>query len=146
MGDTVQIRPAQLHDAESLFALVRTFPAPTPPDESVFMSTLRAKLPDRASYVGVADLEGRLVGYVAGYSHPTFYAGGTTAWVDELLVETDFRGQGIGRRLMEAIERWAATRDCKLVSLATSGARSFYEHLGYQTGASYYKKYLIKPS
>ena len=146
MGETVQIRPAQLDDAASLFALVRTFPAPTPPDESAFVSSLQAKLPDRASYVGVADLEGHLVGYVAGYSHPTFYAGGMTAWVDELLVAPDFRGRGIGRRLMDAIERWAATRDCRLVSLATGGARSFYEQLGYQTGASYYKKYLIGPS
>jgi len=138
----MRIRPAELVDGSRLFELVGAFPTPTPPDLATFSAALQAKLPDPSSYVGLAELDGRLIGYVSGYCHPTFYAGGYTAWVDELLVESGFRGRGVGRNLMDAFEAWAAARQCRLVSLATSGATGFYEHLGYRSKAGYFKKYL----
>lgn len=140
----IHVRPGTLSDATSLFELVRAFPTPTPPDADAFARALRAKLDDPSSYLGVAEREGTLVGYVAGYAHPTFYAGGNTAWVDELLVDDSFRGQGIGRALMDAFEAWAAGLGCTLVSLATRGAGPFYQRLGYTSKAEYYKKYLVQ--
>jgi GNAT superfamily N-acetyltransferase len=138
----VHIRVGRLSDEAKLFELARAFPTPTPPDVDMFAIALRAKLADPSSYLAVAEREGSLIGYVAGYSHPTFYAGGSTAWVDELLVDATFRGRGIGRRLMEAFEAWARSHACALVSLATSGAGPFYQRLGYASTAEYYKKYL----
>jgi GNAT superfamily N-acetyltransferase len=85
------------------------------------------------------------VGYLAAYYHPTFYAAGKTAWVDEAFVLPDFRRQRIGRSLLEAFEQWAQQQNCVLVSLATAGAREFYEHLGYTSKAGYYKKYMVRP-
>ncbi len=90
----------------------------------------------------VAEQEGKLVGYVSGCCHVTFYAGGLTAWVDELLVIEALRGTGIGRELMDSFEQWATDRQSVLVSLATRGAATFYEHRGYTSKAGYYKKYL----
>ena len=60
-----------------------------------------------------------------------FYAGGVTAWVDEILVAPAFRGRGAGAQLMAAFESWAAQQGCVLIALATLGAAPFYEHLGY---------------
>jgi GNAT superfamily N-acetyltransferase len=88
----------------------------------------------------IAEHESQLVGYVSGYCHSTFYAGGPTAWVDELLVIEPLRGTGIGRQLMDAFEQWANDRQSVLVSLATRGAAAFYEHRGYTSKAGYYKK------
>ena len=105
-----------------------------------FSRALHAKLPDPSSSLFVAEHEGRLVGYVSGYSHPTFYASGPTAWVDELLSEP-LRGTGIGRQLMDAFELWAQARRCVMVSLATRSAAAFYEHRGYRSKAGYYKRY-----
>lgn len=138
----VHIRLGQLSDEARLFELARAFPTPTPPGIDVFAIVLRAKLADPSSHLSVAQHEGSLIGYVAGYSHTTFYAGGSTAWVDELLVDAAFRGRGIGRSLMDAFEAWAGSQSCKLVSLATRGAGPFYERLGYTSSAEYYKKYL----
>ncbi len=135
------IRPAAASDTSPLFELVRTFPTPTPPSSEQFSRALDAKLPDPSSCLLVAEHERRLVGYVSGYGHPTFYAGGPTAWVDELLVLEALRGTGIGRQLMDAFERWAKDRQSVLVSLATRGAAAFYEHRGYTSKAAYYKKY-----
>lgn len=134
------IRPASASDTRPLFELVRTFPTPTPPSAEQFSRALNAKLPDPFSCLFVAEHQGRLVGYVSGYCHATFYAGGPTAWVDELLVSEPLRGTGIGRQLMDAFERWAQHRQCVLVSLATRGAAAFYEHRGYTSNAGYYKK------
>jgi GNAT superfamily N-acetyltransferase len=138
----VHIRVGQLSDEAGLFELARAFPTPTPPDVDMFAIALRAKLADPSSDLAVAEHEGSLIGYVAGYSHPTFYAGGSTAWVDELLVDATFRGRGIGRRLMDAFEAWAGSHACTLVSLATRNAGPFYQRLGYASKAEYYKKYL----
>ena len=135
------IRPAAATDAGPLFELVRTFPTPTPPSSEQFSKALDAKLPDRSSCLLVAEHEGRLAGYVSGYCHATFYAGGPTAWVDELLVIEPLRGRGIGRQLMDGFEQWATDRQSVLVSLATRGAAAFYEHRGYASTAGYYKKY-----
>jgi GNAT superfamily N-acetyltransferase len=83
-----------------------------------------------------------LVGYGSGYCHQTFYAGGNTAWLDELFVLERLRHLGIGRALTSEFESWAVQRSCKLVSLATAGAGAFYERMGYASKAGYYKKYL----
>ena len=141
-----KIRPAASSDASSLFELVRTFPTPTPPKSEQFSRALDAKLPDPSSCLLVAEHEGRLVGYVSGYSHATFYAGGKVAWVDELLVTETLRGTGIGCQLMDGFEQWARDRQNVQVSLATRGAAAFYEHRGYASTAGYYKKYFATGS
>jgi GNAT superfamily N-acetyltransferase len=135
------IRSAAASDRSALFELVRGFPTPTPPDSEQFSRALDAKLPDPSSCLLVAEHERRLVGYVSGYCHAALYAGGVTAWVDELLVLEPLRGTGIGRQLMDAFEQWAHDRKSVLVSLATRGAAAFYEHRGYTTKAGYFKKY-----
>jgi GNAT superfamily N-acetyltransferase len=138
----VHVRPAQSKDREALFDLVRLFPTPTPPTVDAYFEAFRAKLLDSSAFLAVAEDGAALVGYVSGYCHTTFYAGGKTAWIDELLVVSRCRQQGVGRLLMQAFEAWAQENGCKLVSLATAGASGFYERLGYGTKAGYYKKYL----
>ena len=140
------IRPAAASDARPLFEIVRAFPTPTPPNSEQFSKAPDAKLRDPSSCLLVAEHGGRLVGYVSGDCHATFYAGGPTAWVDELLVTEPLRGTGIGRQLMDAFEQWAKDRQCVLVSLATRGAAAFYEDRGYASAARYYKKYLATAS
>lgn len=57
--------------------------------------------------------------------------------VDELAVLPDYRGQSIGRRLMEVAEQMAADRGIPTVELhvweANGQARAFYDSLGYRT-------------
>jgi GNAT superfamily N-acetyltransferase len=142
----IQIRPANTNDGAALWALVRLFPTPTPPGEVAYTRAFHAKLLDPASFLAVAEQESTLVGYLCGYRHATFYAGGYTAWIDELLVLEAHRRRGVGRALMNTFETWAEEHACKLVSLATAGAAAFYERLGYTSKAGYYKKYLSKNS
>jgi len=52
-----------------------------------------------------------------------------------LVVDARQRRQGVGRRLVAAVEAWAARRGLELVSVRSNVARAeshpFYERLGY---------------
>ena len=82
------------------------------------------------------------LGYLLGFQHLTFYANGPVAWAEEVFVRRPARGRGIGRDLMSAFERWAASRGCVLAALATRRAAAFYRALGYQESAVYFRKLL----
>ena len=81
-------------------------------------------------------------GYLLGFRHPTFYANGPVAWVEEVVVRGGDRGRGIGRALMDAFESWASAERCALVALATRRAAPFYRALGYEESAVYFRKLL----
>jgi hypothetical protein len=136
------VRQIRSDDQISLRSLTSQFPTPTPCPKDVFGCLFDAKLVDPTACVLVAENDGKLLGYVSGSSRTAFYVGGMTAWVDEIFVLPERRGQGVGRMLMDAFEAWAVRHDCRSAALATRGAAPFYEHLGYAPTASYFKKYL----
>ncbi len=142
---TYSIRQANDADKEQLLILTQSFPSSTPPNATVFKKIFEAKLSDPSSFLAVAESESTLLGYVSGYRHNAFYASGQVAWIDEIYVHPNSRGQGLGDSLISKFENWASKHQCKLVGLATHGARDFYTRLGYESIASYYKKYLPKP-
>jgi ribosomal protein S18 acetylase RimI-like enzyme len=86
-----------------------------------------------------------VVGYASGYFHHAIYAGGLVAYVDEIVIDASSRSGKIGSLLMDRFEQVSLEKGCRLVSLATFGAKGFYEKLGYETKAGYFKKYLGFP-
>lgn len=77
----------------------------------------------------VAERDGRLLGTaMAGFD-------GHRGWVNYLAVDPDVRRTGIGRRLMERVERELAKRGCPKVNLqvraGNGDAVAFYRRLGY---------------
>lgn len=61
------------------------------------------------------------------------------AVVQALVVDEKQRGAGVGRRLMDAAEKWASELDFESVVLSSStmreDAHAFYRRLGYETVA-----------
>jgi GNAT superfamily N-acetyltransferase len=138
-----EIRPAREKDAESLFILAKSFATTFVVRESAFLQSLAVILKDGSACLRVAEVTGNVAGYLLGFQHETFFAGGRVAWVEEVMVAEEFRSQGIGRALMESFEAWARDRDCTLVALATRRAHAFYKALSYEESASYFRKKLI---
>ena len=74
------------------------------------------------------DEDGKISGGVQGMLW------GRSMHIDVLWVDERLRGQGLGSRLMKAIENYGATHDYPLVYLETASfqALPFYEGLGYR--------------
>src|SRR5205823_9320538 len=113
------IRPAELSDSDALFSLARAFATSFTVERSAFESSLAALFKSPGAFIAVACDGGRVVGYVLGFDHHTFYANGRVAWVEEIMVSEDVRRGGVGRQLMESFEQWARSRQSKLIALAT---------------------------
>ncbi|MDE7325473.1 MAG: GNAT family N-acetyltransferase [Lachnospiraceae bacterium] len=64
--------------------------------------------------------------------------------VNGLAVLPEFQHRGIGKMLMERVEKLAGGRNISLIGLASgiqrTNAHGFYEHLGYQKLSFYFRK------
>jgi ribosomal protein S18 acetylase RimI-like enzyme len=135
-GEAVDIRVATVADDAALAAIDRatsswlSSPAPVPPDGETFFDG-RADPED----VLVAESGGAVVGYVQiGPSIPVL-SNAHVMTVRGLAVEPGRRGEGIGRRLVEAAVAAARGRGARRLTLRVLGpnaaARAVYEACGF---------------
>ncbi|MFG2073202.1 GNAT family N-acetyltransferase [Nonomuraea maritima] len=141
-GDDLLIRRAEKSDADAVFALARDFGLTFRPERDAFDAALPTLLADDDALLLAAVVGGRVHGYLLGFVHLTLFANGPVAWVEEALVQSGSRRQGMGRALLEEFERWARSRDARYVAMATRRAPEFYHALGYEASATFYRKVL----
>ncbi len=137
------IRPAHAADEGAILSLARPFATSFAIDEHAFHRAYGELLTSTEALVLVAESERAIVGYLLGFDHPTFYANGRVAWVEELMVGEAWRRQRVGASLMRAFEDWARGRGCRLVALATRRAAAFYTATGYEESAIFFRKLLL---
>jgi GNAT superfamily N-acetyltransferase len=111
-------------------------------EPGAFQQAFSAALVDAHTRLVIVEQEEQVIGYLLGFVHTTFYANGPVAWVEEITISAAYQRQGVGRLLMHDFEQWAAERGAKLVALATRRAAPFYQALGYQESATYFRKLL----
>jgi GNAT superfamily N-acetyltransferase len=139
---TMRTRPAVADDEEAVLSLARSFPVSTQLDEASFRATFAALVTSDRDHLILAERDGRIVGYLLGFTRHALWANGPIGWVEEVMVDERDRRQGVGRLLMVAFEQRAATLGAGVVALATRRAAHFYEALGYTDSAHYFKKTL----
>lgn len=139
--DLPRLRPADTTDADDLFRMARLLATTAVPEREPFDRSLLVIIGDHRQHLVVADTGTGLVGYLYGLVHPAFHANGNIGWVEELFVDPDTRGSGLGRRLMAAFEAWAQqSAQVQYIGLATRRAGDFYRAIGYQESATYFKR------
>ena len=136
----MQIREATGEDADRVFYLARALATSFEVEGRPFRDSFHDILSADHAVLLVAEESDGVVGYCLGFEHGTFFANGNVAWVEELIVMSSRRNHGIGRSLMAAFEGWAAGRGAKLVALATRRAAGFYQAVGYEESATYFRK------
>ncbi|MFA5122181.1 GNAT family acetyltransferase [Zavarzinia sp.] len=128
MSDAVTIRPVTDGDVEALVELWRasglTRPWNDPRDDIA-----RARGSREAEILVAVDPAGTLVGSVmVGHE-------GHRAWMYYLATAPDWRGRGLGRKLVRAAEVWAAAAGMQkmhlLIRPENDKVRAFYESIGY---------------
>ena len=82
----------------------------------------------------VAEAESGVVGWVHGAEHELLESG-RSCEILGLVVDPAYRSQGVGRRLVTAVEQWAANRGLEQMTVRSNVARAeshpFYQRLGY---------------
>ena len=106
----------------------------------IFQTSFDAMIEADHAFVLVADVGGQVGGYLLGFCHLAFFANGPIAWVEEIAVHEDLRRQGLGGQLMNGFENQARAAGARLIALATRRASSFYEAIGYEPSATYFRK------
>lgn len=111
----------------------------------ILADDLTALLCDRNAHMLLAETEGDAVGYITGRVtvEPSRVLP-RRGVIEDWYVESRFRGTGIGRMLLQALEKRFADRGCQVIESATwSGndrARKAHEALGFREIRVIYRK------
>jgi ribosomal protein S18 acetylase RimI-like enzyme len=124
--DPVVIRRAAPADAARLAELSGELGYPAAAE--TLAGRLSRLLARPADVVLVAEVAGEVAGWIHG-SEQHFLESGSRCELLGLVVDAQHRGQGVGRRLVAAVEAWASGRGLDLVAVRSNVA--FYERLGY---------------
>jgi len=137
-----EVRPAGAGDRDDVASLAAELAQSFAFSADRFAASYPLLLAEPGARLLLAAKGQRVLGYLLGFRHLTFYANGPVGWVEEVVVRPGERGQGAGAALMSAFERWAAGQGCALVALATRRAAPFYRAIGYEESAVYFRKML----
>ena len=162
----VVLRPPQVDDAEGLARAARDLAAQyaaveperfhVPDFEQTvtwLREAIRKPLPEGGVWL-VAELDGEAVGDAKALLHepmsnadiqPQLDVGRRRGYLAWLAVQSEHRSNGIGGRLLAAVEDWARERGAELITTDTNlrsnlGAVEFYERNGYERQAVILRK------
>ncbi|XEC94323.1 GNAT family N-acetyltransferase [Paenibacillus tarimensis] len=135
-------RKPSLDDEDEVFKLAASLATSYKLNKGDFSRIYHDILSNPNADILIAEKDSNIIGYVLVFHHSTFYANGEVSWVEELFVLDEYRGMKIGKQLMELCERKAIERGSKMVALATRRAGDFYNAIGYEESAVYFKKKL----
>lgn len=136
------IRKAKVADKDEIFSLVKDCTTSFKPEKDLFIESIKNILENDSALLLVAEVDNQVVGYSLGFIHYTFYANGRVAWLEEIMVNEKFRRKKIGESLIKGFEKWAKLKNSKLIALATRRAAAFYNSIGYEESARYFRKLL----
>ena len=140
----IVIRESQLSDYQKIYSLLQQlWPGKELHPEKVRMVFERGIRSPIDKYYS-AERDGGVVGFCSILIKNSFWQEGYSGYVNELVVDQPFRGQGIGTALINRAFEYAASLDCKRIEMDSAfsreGARQFYEDIGFTKRAFLYSK------
>ena len=141
---TITIRPAIPQDAAGIAAILRDISwfahiADEPPattEARVAEQLTLCQADDSHSVYVAADPSGQLVGYIAVHWFPNLMKGGD-GYVSELFLRAAARGQGVGRKLLAAVEAEGTRRGVTRLMLFNRKIRESYQRQFYPKAGWY---------
>lgn len=136
MGPETPLRIAGPSDVGPITRLVggfRDFLGGGPPSNAEIEATATTLLRDRSTeFLLIGEPE---TGFAQVRFRLSVWTGCEDAWLEDLFVEPEARGEGFGRRLVEASIARARSRGCDRIQLdvnqANEGAKALYDSCGF---------------
>ncbi len=141
---TVLIREMERKDYSFVAEIWRNFfDSGSITDESVVQ--VCEKMKDDSRYrTFVADVNDHVIGFVTTVEALAINMPNGYIKINGLAVLPEYQHCGIGKRLMECVEKLAGERNISLIGLASGflrkGAHEFYERLGYHKSSFWFSK------
>lgn len=137
-GAEPEIRKATAEDAEGIYGLAEELAlavADTHPELEAVRERLVELLEESRARVVVAESEEGLVGVASLWIKPDLAHGDTVIEVPMLVVASNSRHKGIGKRLMAEVRKIAAENGATLIELVATSenrtAQDFYRSIGF---------------
>ena len=142
------IRPCTMTDLPSMLPLMAQLGYPT---DLTSLERVFVRFMDSSGYgVVISCLNERIIGWIAWSKSLLLVSEAARFRIEGLVVDEEYRGQGIGKKLMLYVEEVAGANGKTIIEL-TSGLRrsqdrshEFYKSLGYRNDGSKAKLYLRK--
>ena len=135
MGLTVTLLADSMTSAEAVAEMRwREWGHPPEPEDPAWwlQTTLREAGTQELPVTFVAhDLDGAVLGAVGLDTYDLDERRDTSPWVTGMIVRRDLRGQGVGRALLQHLERWAAEHHITEAWVGTDLALGFYQRCGW---------------
>lgn len=112
----VRLRPATREDIGQILSFIRELAEyeklshEAVADEATLAAQLFGDQP--AAEVVIAEVDGRAAGFALFFHNFSTFLGKRGLYLEDLYVKPDFRGLGLGRRLMIHLAQLAVERDC----------------------------------
>ena len=134
MDENIIVRVASVRDSPGIAELMAQLGYPACASDVKDRVTRLSALDSER--VIVAERNGWVVGVVGVHLTPLLHSSGNLGRITALVVASECRGHGIGRRLVLEAESWAWSHDCSRMEV-TSGdhrvdAHRFYKSCGYR--------------
>ncbi len=136
------IRLAILADADAVFGLLGQLAVSFTPERAVFDRQFAALIHDDRTLLQVAEVDGLARGYALTVVSPLLHVGGESAQLQELVVDAEHRGGGLGTELLDAVNAACLARGVRQLVVASRRAAGFYSDRGFGSAADYLKRVL----
>ncbi len=136
----VSVRRAQAADMDALVDLLHllfTLEADFAFEATRQRRGLAMMLAANNAVILIAEAENRVIGMCSGQLTIATAEGGPALLVEDVVVNEAWQGQGVGRQLMQALGKWARSRNIERLQLLADrnnqAALEFYNKLGWQS-------------
>lgn len=138
------IEKLKIEDIKELLKLYEKL-APFENSLETSIQIYKEMLKDEQYLILTAKEEGKVIGSVLGICCKSIATGGNPFLViEDVIVDENVRGKGIGRKLISAIEEFGKEKHCAYGILVSSGfrkeAHKFYESLGFTEDVRGFRK------
>jgi GNAT superfamily N-acetyltransferase len=138
---SIHIESANAQDVDALVELLNvlfSIEQDFTPDEAAQRKGLQLLLgnPAQGQIFVARHPQAGVVGMVSAQLVISTAMGAPSAWIEDMVLRDEFRGQGLGKSLLDAAAEWAKTKGAKRIQLVADAdnapALEFYKHLGWQ--------------
>jgi glucosamine-phosphate N-acetyltransferase len=146
MNINVKVRKVSVEDFNDILLLLHQLWPDKELHEKLLSKAFLDALKSGNNEYFCSEADGKIVGFCSLTIMSTLWQEGYIGYINEMIVDQNFRGQGIGTYLLTTVIEVAKKKDCRAIELASAfhrnEAHGFYEGIGFTKGAYNFTKIL----